>query len=255
MEFVKKHYEKVLLGVVLLGLAVAVAFLPFKIASEKQALEDKRNALTHPKVKPLTNLDLSLPEAVLKRMAAPAMVDFSPPNKLFNSMKWQKAVNGQLILYDDSHIGPRAMVVTKITPLYLTLTLDSVTVSDSGARYRIGVQKESAANPRDRAKNQKYCGPGDKNEGPADNPTKLTLELNDTGEKAMLTKDQPFKRVDGYMADVRYEPEKMTGTQKRVGMVLHFAGDDYKIVAINKDEVILLAPSNKKTTIKYSASS
>ena len=58
MDFLKKHYEKVLLGVVLLGLAVAVAFLPFKIASEKQTLEDMRNQLIHPKVKPLTNLDL-----------------------------------------------------------------------------------------------------------------------------------------------------------------------------------------------------
>ena len=48
MDFLKKHYEKVLLGVVLLGLAVAVAFLPFKIASDKQALEDKRNQLIHP---------------------------------------------------------------------------------------------------------------------------------------------------------------------------------------------------------------
>src|ERR1039458_1853851 len=79
MDFLKKHYEKVLLGVVLLGLAVAVAFLPFKIASEKQKLEDMRNQLIHPKVKELTNLDLSLPDAVLKRMAAPALVDFSAP--------------------------------------------------------------------------------------------------------------------------------------------------------------------------------
>ena len=47
MDFLKKHYEKVLLGVVLLGLAVAVAFLPFKIASEKQKLEDMRNRLIH----------------------------------------------------------------------------------------------------------------------------------------------------------------------------------------------------------------
>ena len=74
MDFLKKHYEKVLLGVVLLGLAVAVAFLPFKIASEKQKLEDMRNQLIHPKVKELTNLNLTLPDTVLKRMAAPAAV-------------------------------------------------------------------------------------------------------------------------------------------------------------------------------------
>ena len=49
MDFLKKHYEKVLLGVVLLGLAVAVAFLPFKIASEKQKLEDMRNSSSIPR--------------------------------------------------------------------------------------------------------------------------------------------------------------------------------------------------------------
>ena len=43
---------------------LAVAFLPFKISSEKQKLEDMRNTLIHPKVKPLTNLDLTIYETV-----------------------------------------------------------------------------------------------------------------------------------------------------------------------------------------------
>ena len=138
MDFLKKHYEKVLLGVVLLGLAVAVAFLPFKIASEKQKLEDMRSRLIHPKVKPLTNLDLTLPDTVLKRVAAPAMIDFSAPNKLFNPMPWQKAADGHLIKVDATNIGPNAVTITKMVPLYLKLTLDSVTVAGDGAalRYR-----------------------------------------------------------------------------------------------------------------------
>src|ERR1019366_2840560 len=100
MDFLKKNYEKVLLGVVLLGLAVAAAFLPFKIANEKQKLEDMHNALIHPNVKPLTNLDLTVPDSVLKRLATPTMVDFSPPNRLFNPMPWQKAVDGRLLKVD-----------------------------------------------------------------------------------------------------------------------------------------------------------
>jgi len=35
MDFIKKHYEKILLGVVLLGLAVAVVALPFYITSQR----------------------------------------------------------------------------------------------------------------------------------------------------------------------------------------------------------------------------
>jgi hypothetical protein len=61
MDFLKKHYEKILLGVVLLGLAVAVGFLPFKIASEKENLERMNSNLSHPKVPPLSALDLTQP--------------------------------------------------------------------------------------------------------------------------------------------------------------------------------------------------
>ena len=74
MEFLKKHYEKILLGVVLLGLAVAVAFIPFKVASERESLRNKREGLIPRSVKPLTNLDSSLPEAALKRVTSPVVL-------------------------------------------------------------------------------------------------------------------------------------------------------------------------------------
>src|SRR3974390_220798 len=126
MDFLKKHYEKLLLGIVLLGLAVAAAFLPIKINSERAMLDQKKSELTHPKVVPLTNLDLTGPEDALKLMATPALINFSEPNKLFNPMPWQKAPDGRLIRAD--RVGPSALSVTNITPLYLKLTLDSVTV-------------------------------------------------------------------------------------------------------------------------------
>jgi hypothetical protein len=264
MDFLKKHYEKVLLGVVLLGLAVAAAFLPFKIASEKQKLEDMRNQLIHPKVKPLTNLDLTLPDSVLKRVAVPALVDFSTPHKLFNPMPWQKAADGHLIKVDATNVGPNAVTIAKMVPLYLKLTLDEVTVMDSGARCKIGVDNEAAPSLKDRKK-QKYCKLGDKNETFAlrdikaapDNPTNLTvvLELNDTGQRVTVAKDQPFRRTDGHMVDLKYAPENKTWTSRRVGAPLSFNGEDYNIVAITENEVVLSAKSNqKKWTIKYSAS-
>ena len=265
MDFLKKHYEKVVLGVVLLGLAVAVAFLPFKIASEKQKLEDMRNQLIHPKVKELTNLDLSLPDAVLKRMAAPALVDFSAPNKLFNPMPWQKAADGHLIKVDATNVGPNAVTITKMTPLYLKLSLDSVTLLEAGPRYVIGIEKEAAPNLRDRPKTQKYCSLNTKNETftlrdvktPADNPTNVTvvLELNDTKQRAVVSREQPFRRIDGYVVDLKYGPENKTWTNKRIGAPLSFNGQDYNIVAINENEVVLSAKSNQKNwTVKYSAS-
>src|ERR1035438_5561046 len=140
MDFLKKNYEKVLLGVVLLGLAVAVGFLPFKIASEKQKLEDMRSQLLPHKVKPLPSLDLSQPDTVLKRVAAPAMIDLSAPNRLFNPMAWQKAADGHLIKVDATNIGPNAVTITKMVPLYLKLTLNDVTAMESGVGCKIGIE-------------------------------------------------------------------------------------------------------------------
>jgi len=264
MDFLKKHYEKVLLGVVLLGLAVAVAFLPFKIASEKQRLEDMRNQLINPSVKPLTNLDLSTPDLVLKRAAAPAVLDLSAPHRLFNPMPWQKAADGHLIKADASNIGPNALTITKMVPLYLKLTLDGVTVLDAGARCKIGVENEAALNFRDRRK-QKYCKLGDKTETfalrdikaspPGSTNFTVVLELNDTGQRVTVSKDQPFRRIDGHMVDLKYAPENKVWTNRRVDDSLSFNGEDYNIVAITENEVVLSAKSNqKKWTIKYSAS-
>jgi hypothetical protein len=259
MDFIKKHYEKVLLGVVLVGLAAAVVFLQFLVSSEQAKLSEITNTVLNPKVKPLTNLDLTLLDATLKQVAAPATIDFGPPNRLFNPMPWQKGLDNRPI--PSQKVGPTAVAVTNITPLYLRLTLDSVATSDTGARYVIGIEKQAAANPSQRTKKQAYCSlnPPTKNEtftmlevkGKPEDPTQIIVQLNDTAERAVVAKDKPFSRVDGYMADLRYDPEKKNWPDKRIGAVLPFNGEDYKIVAINSSEVVLSAPNQKKWTIKY----
>lgn len=264
MDFLKKHYEKILLGLVLTGLAVAIAFLPFKISSEKQKLDDLRVNLTHPRVKELTNLDLTVAETSLKRVAAPNVVDFQGTNKLFNPVPWQKAADGHLIKVAEQNIGPKAITISKITPLYLTLTLDSVTTSADGSpKYVIGVQKEAAPNAAHRSKKQNYVKPGEKTDtfvlqevkGKPDDPSQLILILNDTGEKAVVSREQPFRRVDGYMADLAYKPENKTWNGRRVGAPLSFNGEEYNIVAITQNEVVLSAKSNqKKWTVTYNPS-
>jgi len=261
MDFLKKHYEKLLLGIVLLLVAVAVGFLPIKINSEKQKLKDLSTQRRNPKVQPLTNLDMTLPDEALKLMATPKRYDLGPPNKLFNPMPWQQTRDNPPRLIPGVKVGPVAAVVTNITPLYLRLTLDSVTVSDSGTKYVIGVEKQAATNAKDRPKKQAYCKVGDKNEtfklievkGAPENPTNVVVELNDAGEHAVVAKDPPFKRVDGYMADLKYPPENKNWPARRVGSSLSFNGEDYKIVSITQNEVILLAPNKKKWTIKYNA--
>jgi hypothetical protein len=264
MDFLKRHYEKILLGFVLLALVLAIAFLPFKIASERQNLADLRVSLTHPKIKALTNLDLTASEAALKRPAVKPVVDFTTTNKLFNPVPWQKAADGHLIKVEDRNIGPKAIVITKITPLYLTLTFDNITLdANNQPKYVIGVQKEADPIASHRTKKQTYARVGDKNDtfvlseikGKPEDPSQLILTLNDTSETAVLTKEKPFRRVDAYMADIKYPPENKTWTARRVGAPLPFNNEDYNIVAITQNEAVLSAKSNqKKWTVTYNAS-
>jgi hypothetical protein len=54
---------------------------------------------------------------------------------------------------------------------------------------------------------------------------------------------------------LKYAPETKTWTNRRVGASLSLNGEDYNIVAITENEVVLSAKSNqKKWTIKYSVS-
>jgi len=263
MDFLKKHYEKILLGVVLLGLVGAMVFLPFMILNDRKQLEEtRRGIISHP-VKPLPPLDLTGESNIIQRLQLPYQLDFETTNKLFNPVEWQKAVDGTLIKIESGNeVGPKAVVVTRIAPLYFILTLDSVETNQFGARYIVGVERQAAPVAWRRVKRQHYASLGEKNEafaitkaqGPPDNPTQLILQLTDSGEMATLSKNKPFRRVDAYMADLKYGPEGKNWGDQRVGDDLKFAGDDYIIVAIDRNEVVLSAKSNqKKTTLPYNS--
>jgi hypothetical protein len=262
MGFLKKHYEKILLGIVLVGLAVAVGFLPFIISAERQKLEELTQSLTNPRVKELTNLDLSTPETALARASTNAtVVDFSSPHRLFNPVPWKRAADLHLIKVGAENIGPRAVTITKLAELNLILTLDSVKQAPDGSpRYVIVADNEATG------KKKSYYAPLNVKEdlftlrqveGATNEPTKIVLEMTDTGEKAIMTNsaaaDQPgklsCKRVEAYKADLKYAPEVKSWTAKRVGQSIALNGEDYKIVAITKSEVVLSAPNQKKWTI------
>jgi hypothetical protein len=265
MDFVKKHYEKILLGFVLLGLVVALVFLPYLISRDRAISDETRKGITSQSVAPLPPLDLTEQSNVIQRLQSSNMLDFETTNRLFNPVEWQKAKNNTVIKIESGkEVGPQAVVITRITPLYLIVTLDSVGTNESGARYVISVERQAAVKAWQRNKRQHYALVGEKNEaftvttvkGLPEDPTQLVLRLTDTGETATVSKDKPFRRVDGYMASLKYSPkyspEAKTWEDQRIDDKLKFANDDYIIVAISENEVILSAKSNlKKTTLTY----
>jgi len=269
MQFIKKNYEKVLLGLVLLGLVAVAVFLLFLVSGEKQAQEDRRNKIINRPVKPLPAIDATPTEALLKRGETPLVLNFSDNvHKLFNPVRWQKTADGRL-LKNPVGTDVQKLEITKITPLYFTVSLESVNPSESGPRYVIVIEQQAADKASFRGKRSNYVSKGDKKEygesketftlrdviGPAENPTQVILEMSDMDDKTIsISKDKPYRRIDGYMADLKFTPENRNFPNRRVGDKITVAGEDYNIVAIAENEVVLSAKSNqKKWTIKYNA--
>src|SRR5208337_709542 len=126
MDFVKKHYEKILLTVVLLGLVGALVFLPFMIANDQQRVKDMTQVVLSPKIAPLPALDLTRQTNAFERLQAPYNLDFSTTNRVFNPLQWQIMADGSISPVKTGIIGPEAAAIAKITPLYLIITLDSI---------------------------------------------------------------------------------------------------------------------------------
>ena len=53
LDFIKAHYEKVILSVVLIGLAAAAALMPMKVSAEQGVMEQQTAGKVRPRVEPL----------------------------------------------------------------------------------------------------------------------------------------------------------------------------------------------------------
>jgi hypothetical protein len=257
MEFIKKHYEKILLGLVLAGLIGALVFMLFYISADMEVMRTRAESYINPSVKALTNLDLTVQSNVIVRLTTPYNLDFETVNKLFNPVEWQKTPDGRMVKKGNAGIGIHAVVVTNITPLYLILSLDAVNTSELGTRYTIGVENQAAPTAFKRRKQQRFVSVGDKPndtfslleiKGAPESPDALVFKLVDTGETVTIASGKPFRRVDAYIADFCYDPEKKIFRGQRVGSKVSFNGTDYVVSEINKNELILSDQSNQKKT-------
>lgn len=260
MQFIKKHYEKIILGAVLLGLTVALAALPFKIAGERQELEDNRNKVVNVSPKELPPLILDRPNASLLRAQSPFALNFSSEHNLFNPVRWQKSAEGKPIKEQKVDLLA-GLVVTKINPLYLTVTFDST--NTSGYLVKLARQTKTARNESEVSGFLTLEKPNLQNrnllmlrevKGGDTQPLQLGLELVETGEKISVAPGAPFRRVDGYTVDLK-PPEGSVRSNLREGSAIRFGGEEYTIrsikeVAPAEYEIVLSAKSTEKKSTK-----
>lgn len=258
MEFLKKHYEKIILSVVLVGVVGFLCLLPFQIDQEKQYIQSKRSGITADP-KPYTNVVMAPYNDALTQIKNQPPLHLHGDHNTFNPVMWQlKPDNTLYKVVGANAIGPSTLIIEKIDPIYFTLSIERV----SGSSYLIASVRDAAVNRNDRMKKTRYISQSSpKAEGnftlkevkgdPA-NPTELVFELADTKELATVAKDKPFKRVDDYFVDMKYPLENKVFTKIRKGETIGFGGDSYKVVDISPDGVVLLAESSqKKIPVKY----
>jgi hypothetical protein len=259
MQFLKKNYEKILLGLVLAGLIGMLVFMLFYIASDEQAMSDHGNAVINPPAAKLPDLDLTTESNAAARMQSPYALDLETGNKVFNPMEWRKAADGSMVPV--ATLGAAYVVVTNIQPLYLILTLKSVTTNEFGTRYLVTIERQAEKSTSKRRPSDRYVSVGDKNDvfsllsikGSSENPDALVVKLLDSGDTVSVVRGQPYKRTDAYIADFLYNPEKKVFLKHRVGDKAYFNNMNYDVVDIGPDELTLLDESNqKKTTLRFS---
>lgn len=257
MEFLKKHYEKLILSVVLLGMAVAAALLPLKVGQVRQELQQATLNIERARIKPLPELDLSTNNTVLRRVRNPGPLTLDAPgHNLFNPIQWKKKPDGTPV--PSEQFGLSALVVTNISPLYLRIQFRGVRNYGSDVRYDFMVTREAATNNAARGPLPSTLAAGARTDlftvkdvdGPKDNPQGIIIEMTGARQPVMVTRDQPYTEVQGYTADLLHTTENKVFLRQRQGQKLSFGGENYNIIAINERDVTLRdSRTQKQTTI------
>jgi hypothetical protein len=257
-ELLKRHYEKIILSIILALLAVIFAFLPKRIDGVRQQLQENRESLVKT-AKNYQPINVSAYEAELSKLTNLPVVKLSGEHNLFSPVLWVYDAQGQLIkVVSEKQIGPDALKITKITPLYYIIELERV----SGSSYTIRITDESAVRASDKRPKTRYVSQtSPKTEffrlvevkGDPANPESLKLELAGEEKKVVeISQDKPYKEIRAYVASMRYDIENLVFENKRVNDIISFAGDDYKIEDIRPNEVVLVSQtSTRRFIIKY----
>lgn len=256
MEFLKKHYEKVLLSVVLLGLAVAAALMPQRVSEAQEKVDELKAIMIPPSPKERPPVDLQTNKTQLARLQKPATLELGLPHYVFNPVRWERKANGaKLKIKSADDIGPRAVTVTAINPLHLVISMVAgVTGTEEPLRYQVSIVRETDSSPRPRTL---LMRPGDRNEfltllevkGPKDAPTEFVIELAESKRTVTIGRETPYRQVIGYMADLKYEPRNKTWLKQKRNAKLQIENENYKIIEISETEVVLSHDSTGKRTI------
>jgi len=257
MEFLKKHYEKIILSVVLLVVAAAAFWLTQTVSQVQESLEQQLQTRVRGNKKQLQPVDLTNALAAVQQISKPVVLDLSGEHNVFNPIRWIRGADG--VPKPDPRRDLNTALKLLITrPLNLSITYLSPTGIGDPYRYEFRIEQQHAKKLSDRRPVTLSLTEGTKNNffrlhevhGAKDTSGEVVIELV-SGDRVTLAKDKPFEKVMGYQADVRFENRDFKSKRADENLVL--TGTTYKIVAIAKDELVVSAPNGIRTTVKLSS--
>src|ERR1041384_2791822 len=134
MDFLKKHYEKIILSVVLLGVVIYAVRLIHRVDQEREKIKNMREGIIHDTPLPYKPEDWTSLLTVLKKAQTPLKVELSGPHNVFNPVRWQK-IGDKTIKVDSVDKILELFVLTNVTPLYFTVVFDGPRGSGDSMRY------------------------------------------------------------------------------------------------------------------------
>lgn len=257
MELLKNHYEKIILGVVLLLLAVVAGYLPFEVSNVRSRLNQSTQNYERAKVDPIPELNLSTNDSVVARAGREMHFDFGRgEHGLFTpSGTWRRGPGG--IPVPPPPTGVAGLVVTNISPLTLEIKYQGVSTGAGSLRYRFFVKDESSTNKATAKGRIVIQGPGMRSDvltlkdhvGPAENPDGFNVELPGLRRAATVTREKAYTEVVGYAADLWHPAEGKIYRDQKQGGKLVIGGTIYNIVAVSERDVTIEDDKSKRRTV------
>lgn len=254
MEFLKKHYEKIVLSAVLLVVAGVAFWLTQAVSQVQSSLDEQLKARVRGSKKQLQPVDLTNSVAAVQQLDKPSSLDLTGGHSVFNPARWIRGSDGAPKLDPRQDLSATLKLV-QTRPLNLRIVYVGPTGVGDPYRYEFSIEQQHSKKASDRRAVTMSLTEGTKNNlfrlqevrGPKEAAGEVVIQLLG-GETFTLAKGKPFEKVMGYSADLKFESRDFAA--KRADDSLTLSGSNYKIVAIGKDELVVSAPNGTRTTIK-----
>lgn len=259
-DIIKEHYEKIILGVVLLALLGAALYLPIRVSQARQAIQEARDRTERAPRQQSQPVDTARTDALLKRLDRPPALELGDGHRLLNPDVWKRTPGGDVVrIRTGEEEGAAGITLVETRPLHFRIAFEGVQVSGDSLRYQFGVTDETTpGRPRRVARFLTLGQPARdvpflllKANGEPNDPVSVEVRLRDTGDVVTITREEPFSRVAGHEADLRHDTLNRNFRGVRARQNLNLGSEPYTVVSVAADAITLQSTkSQKRWTIR-----